>query len=113
MSGQEQLKKIDLGEGVIAHVEREWYNPLIKRREVILRIHHILKPTPMRITLRLAIANAYGVDVSRVYVRRVRTEYGIGESVVEVHIYDTKEQALRFEPKHIIERNGGVELEGF
>jgi len=63
--------------------------------------------------VRLAVAKAYGVDVSRVYVRSIKTEYGIGESIAEVHIYDTKEQALKFEPKHIIERNGGVELEGF
>lgn len=113
MSVQGQSRKIELGEGVTAYVEEERYNPLIKRREVKLRVYHLLKPTPMRIALRMTVANAYGVDPSRVYVRSIRTEYGVGESVAEIHIYDSKEQALKFEPKHIIERNGGVELEGF
>ncbi|MEB3817027.1 MAG: 30S ribosomal protein S24e [Desulfurococcales archaeon] len=113
MSTQGSLRKIDLGDGIIATVERDWYNPLIKRRELVLRIHHILKSTPMRLAVRLAVAKAYGVDVARVYVRSIRTEYGVGESVAEVHVYDSKEQALKYEPEHIIERNGGVELEGF
>lgn len=102
-------KRIDLGGGVWAEVVKEWYNPVIKRREVTLVIHHELKPTPMRFTVRTAVANAYGVEISRVYVREIRTEYGIGRSKAQVHIYDTKERALQFEPKYIIERNGGVE----
>jgi len=111
LSGQVQGRKIDLGEGVVAEVVRDWYNPLIRRREVTLRIHHMLKPTPMRIMLRMALANAFGADVSRVYIRRIDTEYGMGVSVAEVHIYDSKERALQFEPQYVIDRNGGVELE--
>ena len=111
MSGQVQGKTIALGDGVVAEVVRDWYNPLVKRREVTLRINHMLKPTPMRIMLRMAVANAFGADVSRVYVRKIDTEYGMGVSIAEIHIYDTKERALQFEPQHIIDRNGGVELE--
>jgi len=110
---QEQASRriIDLGEGVTAEVIEERYNPLAKRQEVKLKINHVLRPTPMRIMLRMALANAFGVDVPRLYIRSIRTEYGIGVSWAEVHIYDTKERALELEPKHIIERNGGVELE--
>ena len=111
MSQSEQRRIIDLGEGVWAEVVEDRYNPLIGRRELTLRINHVLKPTPMRIMLRMTIANSLGVDVSRVYVRSIRTEYGIGRSIAEIHVYDSKEKALEFEPKHIIERNGGVELE--
>jgi small subunit ribosomal protein S24e len=106
-----ERKIIDLGEGVWAEIIEDRYNPLIKRRELKLRINHVLKPTPMRITLRTSIANSFNVDISRVYVRSIRTEYGIGRSIAEVHIYDSKEKALEFEPKYIIERNGGVEPE--
>ncbi|MCE4621222.1 MAG: 30S ribosomal protein S24e [Desulfurococcales archaeon] len=102
---------IDLGEGVTAEVVEDKYNPLIKRREIKLRINHMLKPTPMRVMLRMALAEAFGVDIPRIYIRSIRTEYGMGVSWAEVHIYDTKERALQFEPKYIIERNGGVELE--
>ncbi|GAB6147704.1 30S ribosomal protein S24e [Stetteria hydrogenophila] len=111
MSQASAARRLDLGGGVWAEVVRDWYNPVIKRRELTLVVHHTLKPTPMRFVLRSAVANAYGVDISRVYVREIRTEYGIGRSRVQVHIYDSKERALQFEPEYIIERNGGVEPE--
>ena len=107
--GGQTVRKLDLGEMGWAEVVSDWYNPLIKRREIVMTLHHELKPTPMRILLRQALAEKLGVDVKRVYVREIRTEYGIGRSRVRVHVYDTVERALQFEPKHIIERNGGVD----
>ncbi len=104
----ETVGKIDLGEGIWAEVIEDRYNPLIGRREVKLRLHHELKPTPPRITVRMSVANAFSTGLDRVYVRSIKTEYGIGISVAEVHIYDTRERALQFEPEYIIERNGGV-----
>jgi len=109
LSGAATTSRVDLGEGVWAEVVSDKYNPLIKRRELILRIHHELKPTPMRINLRLGIAERLGVDVKRVYVRSVRTEYGRGVSTARIHVYDSVERAKSFEPEYIIERNGGVD----
>lgn len=100
--------KIDLGEGIWAEIIKDRYNPLVGRRELLLRIHHELKSTPPRITVRMSVANALKASMDRVYVRSIRTEYGIGVSIAEVHIYDTRERALQFEPEYIIERNGGV-----
>jgi small subunit ribosomal protein S24e len=94
--------------GYKAEVVLERYNRLIGRREITLQINHMLKPTPSRLQVRLSVAKAYGVDIERVYVRSIRTEYGRGVSRAEVHIYDSVERALAFEPKHIVERNGGV-----
>ena len=105
----QQAARIDLGEIGWAEVLKDWYNPLIKRREIVMILHHELKPTPMRIMVRQAISQKLGVDIKRVYVREIKTEYGIGRSRVRVHVYDTVERALQFEPKHIIERNGGVD----
>ncbi len=100
-------KPIDLGlgEGYEAYVVKDWYNPLIKRREVEIVLLHVGKSTPSRIQVRLGAAKAFGVDVKRLYVREIRTEYGVGRSKIVIHIYDTPERALKFEPKHIIERN--------
>jgi len=100
--------KIDLGEGIWAEVVEDKRNELVKRRELTLRIHHELQPTPPRITVRMAVASALGVGIEVVYVRRIKTEYGIGQSIAEVHVYDSKERALEFEPEYLIERNGGV-----
>ncbi len=107
-------KPIDLGlgEGYEAYITREWYNPLIRRRELEITIVHIGRSTPSRIQVRLGVAKALGVDVKRVYVRKLNTEYGLGRTRAEVHVYDTPERALQFEPKHIIERNKLPEEEG-
>ncbi len=100
-------KPIDLGleEGYESYLVKDWYNPLIKRREIEIIILHVGKSTPSRIQVRLGVAKALGVDVKRVYVRQLRTEYGVGRTHAIVHVYDSVERALKFEPKHIIERN--------
>ncbi len=100
-------KPIDLGlgEGYEAYITREWYNPLIKRKELEITILHVGRSTPSRIQVRMGVAKALNVDVKRVYVRRLHTEYGVGRTRAEVHVYDTVDRALKFEPKHIIERN--------
>ncbi|NOZ89117.1 MAG: 30S ribosomal protein S24e [Crenarchaeota archaeon] len=92
-------------EGYEFYVVRDWYNPLIKRRELDLLVLHVGKSTPSRMQLRYKLSKALGVDVKRLYIRSVQSEYGVGRSRVEVHVYDTPELALEFEPKHIIERN--------
>ncbi len=103
----EEAKKIDLGleEGYEAFILRDWYNPLIKRRELDILIQHVNMGTPSRLEIRMGVANALGVDVKRVYVRSLRTEYGLGRTIAEVHVYDTVDRALAFEPKYIRERN--------
>ncbi|WP_048192364.1 30S ribosomal protein S24e [Pyrolobus fumarii] len=104
-------KKLDLnlGEGYEVEVECDWYNKLIRRRELDLLIKHIGKPTPSRLQLRQAVANALNVDLKRVYVRSIQTEYGWGVTHAEVHIYDDPERARSFEPKHIRIRNATPE----
>ena len=92
-------------EGYEFYVVRDWYNPLIKRRELDLLVLHVGKPTPSRMQLRYKLSKALGVDVKRLYIRNIFSEYGVGRSKVEVHVYDTPERALQFEPKYILERN--------
>jgi small subunit ribosomal protein S24e len=102
------LRRIDFEDGVWADVERDFYNPVIKRREITLKIHHVMKPTPMRINIRLAVAEKLGVPIQNVYVRKIDTEYGVGRSTAIVHVYDNTERALLFEPKYVVDRNGGL-----
>ena len=108
MNAQSQLKRIDFEDGVWGEVVRDFYNPIIKRREITMIVHHVLKPTPMRINLRLTLAEKLGVDIQRVYIRKIQSEYGIGRSLVVAHIYDTIDRVKAFEPEYIIERNGGI-----
>ncbi len=102
------VKTFELDDGSIARVIEDKYNPLIKRRELLLEIDHKLKSTPMRINLRLKVSEVYGVEIQRVYVKKIMTEYGRGVSKVRVNIYDTVERAKQIEPQYVIDRNGGI-----
>ena len=108
MSGSEG-KQIQIGEGVVATVIKEFYNPLVGKKKLYLLINHPDQGTPMRFSVRMAIANAHGVDMKRVYVKSIQSEHGKAESKALVNIYDTVDRALKYESKYIIDRNGGVE----
>ncbi|MCS7107679.1 MAG: 30S ribosomal protein S24e [Acidilobaceae archaeon] len=104
-------KLIDLG-GMKGEVLEERQNKVIGRREVTLKVYHPLASTPSRVELRRRLAQRYGVDIARLYVRSVLTEYGANVSTVVVHIYESPERAKLFEPEHVIKKNGGERPEG-
>ena len=97
-------KVLKIGE-FTGEIERDWYNPLIKRREVVIKITHIGKSTPSRGLIRIEVAKHFNTDVEKTFVRKIETDYGIGVSKAYLHIYDDVERAKQFEPKHIIQRN--------
>lgn len=82
-------------------------NKLIGRREFIVKVSYWPKGTPSRQLLREQIAGMLGVDPELVYVRKVKTEYGMCESLARVHVYDSIERALSIEPDYIVKRNRG------
>ncbi len=98
-------KTIKIGEDYMGEIIEEKYNPLIKRREVYIKLSHIGKGTPSRGLVRKAVAEHYSTEIDRVYVRKIESEYGWGVTNIEVHIYDSPERAKMFEPEHIIKRN--------
>ena len=104
-----ELKRIDVGDGVYIEVLREERNPLLSRLEVEGRVHHELKSTPSRASLREAIAKAYGKPTDTVYIKYIKTEYGIGVSRIHVHVYDSHDIAVKIEPTYILARHGEAE----
>ncbi|MEM2234304.1 MAG: 30S ribosomal protein S24e [Desulfurococcaceae archaeon] len=96
---------ITIAEGYEGGVIEEKYNPLIKRREVIVRVFHSGRGTPSRGLIRQALANAYGVSTNCVYIRRIISEKGMNSTIVEAHVYESSEKAKVFEPEYIIKRN--------
>ncbi len=80
-------------------------NELLKRLEVSFRISHEGDGTPTRLKVREQLASKLDVDMDRVYVKRLQTKTGTWITVGEANIYDTVQQALSIEPKHIILRN--------
>lgn len=105
------VKRIRIDEGVEMYVLEEKYNPLIKRLEITGLIYHIGKGTPARRTVREVIAKTYNKLIDTIYIRKLESEFGIGRTRALIHIYDSVERALAFEPKHIIQRDKGVKKE--
>ncbi|MCX8196060.1 MAG: hypothetical protein N3F67_03160 [Acidilobaceae archaeon] len=104
-------KLLDLG-GLKAEVTAERSNRVIGRREISIKVFHPLASTPSRVELRRRLAEKYGVDIERLYVRSVITGHGAHVSHVVIHIYDSVERAKQFEPEHVIRKNGGLRPEG-
>lgn len=85
-------------------VESERYNPLLKRREINARISFNGK-TPSRSEVREKIAGLMNVELSRIALDHIKTEFGKREARIYVKIYDSPEALKAIEEKHIIERN--------
>jgi len=105
------VREIGIKEDVKMYVIEEKYNPLIKRIEITGLIYHIGKGTPARKDIREVVAKEYGKPIDAVYIRKLESEFGIGRTRAIIHVYDSVERALAFEPKHIIRRDKGEKEE--
>ena len=86
------------------YVEKERYNPLLKRKEVYCRLSFEGK-TPSRSEVRAKIAGLLNAELERTVVDYIKTEFGKTEARCYVKIYDTVEDLQKIEEEHIIERN--------
>jgi len=84
----------------------EKYNPLLKRKEVVFEVkHEQTRGTPPRFEIRTKLAEMLKTKLEQVYVRKVETKTGTMIALGEANAYDSVEQAMRIEPKYVIERN--------
>lgn len=86
-------------------------NPLLKRIEIQFKIVHHGESTPPRDTIKDEIAKLAKAPKDRVIIDYVNSQYGKPHSIGYAKIYDSKEDALEFERKHILGRNKLIELE--
>jgi len=84
-------------------------NPLLDRQEIEFKVEQ--DKTPTRSDIRIGIAVALKVNLDQVYVRRIETKTGTRVTEGTAHVYADPEQALRVEPKYIIERNKTAQQE--
>ena len=101
---------IKLADNYEAVVEQQRNNPVIGRRELVLKVYHIGVGTPSRKAIIEGVASALGVDKNLVVIRRVDTSYGAGISVVVAHVYNDRKTLEVFEPKHLMGRDTGQKL---
>ncbi len=94
-------------------VESERYNPLLKRKELHLRIIYWGEgATPTRQEVREKLAGLFNAELDRIVVHYIKPEFGKQEAKCYAKIYDTPEDLKSIEEDHIIRRNfGGGEEE--
>ena len=91
-------------------VERERYNPLLRRREIHARIVYWGEgATPPRSTVREKVAGLFNATLDRIIVDYIKPEFGKQEARCYIKIYDSTDDLKAIEDKHIIRRNFGEE----
>lgn len=85
-------------------VVSEKENPLLERKEVVVRILHS-GATPTRSEIRSKLIAKLNADSNTLILSPLEQRYGSTETLAKVKIYSSKERALQVESPHIIRKN--------
>ncbi len=86
-------------------IENEKENKLFNRRELTLRLYHKGEPTPARKIVKTKVAELTGFNKEQVIIESINTEFGRDEAKVIAKLYNDKDDALKYERKHVLIRN--------
>jgi ribosomal protein S24E len=86
-------------------VHNEFYNPLLKRKEISLEIEHKGEGTPQRFDIRKKMASKLGAKIDNVFVTALETSTGLEKTVCSLQVYDDPRAASSTVPEHIAVRN--------
>jgi len=87
-------------------------NTLLKRRQMVLDVHHPNSGTADKKTIRDLLAKMYSADEKTVFVFGFKTDVGGMKSTGFATIYDSLEDALDVEPKFRLVRQELAEAAG-
>jgi len=85
-------------------------NPLLKRREVSIKINN--KGTPSRIDVKNKLAAIANSKPELIVIEQLKTAFGKTELTGKVSIYETEERLKQLAHKHLLERGIPVPKEG-
>ncbi len=83
-------------------------NAVMGRKEVTATISFD-KSTPSRKEIKELVSSKLGANPDSVVLNEVRSKFGIRNVDAVLHVYATKEAALKTEPRHILVRDGMAE----
>ena len=86
-------------------VNNEFYNPLLKRKELTLEIEHTGEGTPQRFDIRKRMASKLNTKIENVFVVSLDTSTGLQRSTCSLQVYDDSRAASSTVPKHLATRN--------
>ena len=80
-------------------------NRLLKRREIQFKITHENEATPKRSEVTSQLVSSIGTSKDKIVIDNIKAEFGLPQSKGYAKVYQSKEDALYFERKHILKRN--------
>ena len=86
-------------------VSNEFYNPLLRRKEVTVEIAHAGEGTPQRFEVRKRMASKFNAKVENVFVISLDTFTGLQRSTCALQVYDDSRAASSTVPEHLATRN--------
>ena len=86
-------------------VSNEFYNPLLKRKEITLEIEHTGEGTPQRFDIRKRMASKLNAKIENVFVVSLDTSTGLQRSICALQVYDDSHAASSTVPEHVSTRN--------
>jgi len=86
-------------------VSNEFYNPLLKRKEINLEIEHTGEGTPQRFDIRKRMAAKLNTKIENVFVVSLNTATGLQRSTCSLQVYDDPHVASSTVPEHVAVRN--------
>jgi ribosomal protein S24E len=86
-------------------VSNEFYNPLLKRKEISLEIEHTGEGTPQRFDIRKRMAAKLNAKIENVFVVSLNTATGLQRSTCSLQVYDDPHVASSTVPEHVAVRN--------
>ncbi|KAF5461795.1 hypothetical protein F2P56_017864, partial [Juglans regia] len=82
-------------------------NRLLSRKQFVIDVLHPVRPNISKTELKEKLARLYEVkDVNSIFVFKFRTHFGGIKSTGFGVIYDSVENAIKYEPKYSLIRNG-------
>ncbi len=81
------------------------YNSVLKRRELIFFIDHVLSGTPRLYDIKKIISQEYNINEEKIYILKLETLTGTNRTTGIAEIYDQTERGKELVAEHIIKRN--------
>jgi small subunit ribosomal protein S24e len=81
-------------------------NPLLKRTEIYFTVNHVGEATPSKGAVVEAIAAELKVSKDSIVLDSVESVFGTGKSNGYVKVYESKDEALKYESEYLLKRNG-------
>ena len=102
--------KIFQADGTVTVRTRKFMtNRLLARRQMVVDVLHPAKASVPKTEIREKLAKLFKATPDRVFAFGFRTNFGGGKSTGFALIYDTMDQAKKFEPKFRLRRQGVIE----